>query len=83
MLEIEVILIFKLSEIIDVIAQLDFLLCNPQDSLVKVKQCLIEEKKHIRFYDWSAHDVSWNLKTNWNLIDWLSFNCSPLFPFQQ
>lgn len=25
---------------------------------MKVKQCLVEEKKHIRFYDWSTHDVS-------------------------
>lgn len=29
-----------------------------QDTLVKVKQIISEEKKHIRFADWSAHDVS-------------------------
>lgn len=29
-----------------------------QDTLVKVKGVISEEKKHIRFADWSAHDVS-------------------------
>uniref|UniRef100_A0A336MSN8 Obg-like ATPase 1 n=1 Tax=Culicoides sonorensis TaxID=179676 RepID=A0A336MSN8_CULSO len=27
------------------------------DSMVKIKQHLIDEKKHIRFGDWSAHDI--------------------------
>lgn len=27
------------------------------DSLMKVKQCLVDEKKHIRFYDWTTHDI--------------------------
>ncbi|CAG9803721.1 unnamed protein product [Chironomus riparius] len=27
------------------------------DSLMKVKHCLSEEKKHIRFNDWTAHDI--------------------------
>lgn len=26
--------------------------------MVKVKGVIVEEKKHIRFADWSAHDVS-------------------------
>lgn len=29
-----------------------------QESLMKVKTCLEEEKRHLRFFDWSAHDVS-------------------------
>lgn len=29
-----------------------------QDTLVKVKAVISEEKRHIRFADWSAHDVS-------------------------
>lgn len=28
------------------------------DTLVKIKGVLVEEKKHIRFADWSVHDVS-------------------------
>lgn len=28
------------------------------DSLVKIKHVLVEEKKHLRFADWSVHDVS-------------------------
>ncbi|CAO1380152.1 unnamed protein product [Diamesa hyperborea] len=27
------------------------------DSMLKIKQCLVEEKKHIRFNDWSASDI--------------------------
>jgi obg-like ATPase 1 len=27
------------------------------ESMLKIKQCLVEEKKHIRFYDWNAHDI--------------------------
>lgn len=29
-----------------------------QDTMMKVKTVISEEKKHIRFADWSAHDVS-------------------------
>lgn len=29
-----------------------------QDTLVKVKGVLCDEKRHIRFSDWSAHDVN-------------------------
>lgn len=25
---------------------------------MKVKQCLVEDKRHIRFNDWTGHDVS-------------------------
>ena len=32
--------------------------------MMKVKHCLVEEKKHIRFNDWSAHDVSLIIKLN-------------------
>lgn len=28
-----------------------------QDTIVKVKSVVSDEKKHIRFADWSAHDV--------------------------
>lgn len=28
------------------------------DTLVKIKGVLVDEKKHIRFADWSVHDVS-------------------------
>lgn len=28
------------------------------DTLVKIKGVLVDEKKHLRFADWSAHDVS-------------------------
>lgn len=28
------------------------------DSLCKIKTILVEEKKHLRFADWNAHDVS-------------------------
>lgn len=28
------------------------------DTLVKIKGVLCEEKKHLRFADWSTHDVS-------------------------
>lgn len=27
------------------------------DSLVKIKQILVDEKKHLRFADWNAHDI--------------------------
>lgn len=30
------------------------------DSLVKIKGILVDEKKHLRFADWNAHDVSTN-----------------------
>lgn len=30
------------------------------DSLVKIKGILVDEKKHLRFADWNAHDVSAN-----------------------
>lgn len=33
-------------------------LIHSQDTLVKVKAVISEEKRHIRFADWSAHDVS-------------------------
>jgi hypothetical protein len=29
-----------------------------QDALLKIKTILVDEKKHIRFGDWSAADVS-------------------------
>jgi hypothetical protein len=29
-----------------------------QDSLLKIKQLLVDEKKHIRFGDWNANDVN-------------------------
>lgn len=33
-------------------------LYHQQDTLVKVKGVICDEKKHIRFSDWSSHDVS-------------------------
>lgn len=42
--------------------------------MLKVKQCL-DEKKHIRFYDWSGHDV--RLLLLYAKTHWLSF-CSQI-----
>lgn len=43
----------RILKIIQFVSQFLF-----QDTLVKVKGVLCDEKKHIRFADWSAHDVS-------------------------
>lgn len=34
-----------------------FALRRSQETLLKIKEVLVDEKKHIRFADWSAHDI--------------------------
>lgn len=48
-------------------------MCIFQDTMVKVKGVIVEEKKHIRFADWSAHDVSFIQVFAWivRLNHWL------------
>ena len=31
---------------------------SPQESLTKIKACLVDNKKHIRFGEWNSNDVS-------------------------
>ena len=34
------------------------LFSSPQESLTKIKACLVDNKKHIRFGEWNSNDVS-------------------------
>lgn len=56
---------------------------------MKVKVCLVEEKKHIRFYDWSTADVSREFLLEYakedpqinNLIPYLDWSVEQTFVF--
>ena len=37
------------------------LFSSPQESLTKIKACLVDNKKHIRFGEWNSNDVSSNI----------------------
>lgn len=64
------------------------------DSLLKIKGILVDEKKHLRFADWNAHDVSLNrldfrsnflyknlLVSDWNLKQIFVFDIETLYLF--
>lgn len=53
------------------------------ESLLKIKGVLIDEKKHLRFADWGAHDVSYSVyhRLSLNVLYCIKMFCSIAYSF--